>query len=86
MIKEQNLVDCSQKFGNKGGNGGTMSAWFRYIIANGGLDTADSYPYEMKVCIYIMFSFLSINKWGDEKLQMIYIFNKLRLIFCIIQV
>ena len=48
--KEQNLVDCTGgKYGNHGGKGGTMDNCYRYIIENGGIDTAESYPYETAV-------------------------------------
>lgn len=52
-FSEQQLVDCSQEFGNLGCNGGLMDSAFKYIMKYG-IEKEVTYPYTAQVSFCIL--------------------------------
>lgn len=60
-LSEQQLLDCSESFGNNGCYGGVTSNAFTYVTKCGGICRESSYPYLGYVCLSRSFSFLVIK-------------------------
>jgi len=45
-LSESQIVDCDVNGSDAGCSGGFMDGAFKYVIAQGGIDTEDSYPYD----------------------------------------
>jgi len=66
-LSMQQLVDCSGGYGNEGCNGGNTIWSYPYIMAAGGLDSYNSYPYvaEDENCMFNPSNIAaSIANWG----------------------
>jgi len=44
-LSVQQILDCSDSFGNQDCNGGEMTFTYQYVIAVGGIESAADYPY-----------------------------------------
>lgn len=83
-LSEQNLLDCSKKYGNMACEGGLMENAFRYIRDNHGVDTENSYPYEAHEdkCRFMNRTIGAVDKGymeiksGDERKLMQAVANK----------
>uniref|UniRef100_A0ACB8F2R6 Uncharacterized protein n=1 Tax=Sphaerodactylus townsendi TaxID=933632 RepID=A0ACB8F2R6_9SAUR len=65
-LSEQNLIDCSGNFRNKGCGGGNASRAFLYVQHNGGINSEETYPYLSEKIAAKCSSSVMVSK-GDER-------------------
>ncbi|XP_033121009.1 cathepsin L1-like [Anneissia japonica] len=77
-LSEQQLVDCSQAYGNNGCEGGLMDNAFRYIKAKGGIESEEGYTYtardgkckfEANLVVATDTGFTDIESGSEKKLK-----------------
>ena len=54
QLSVQQLVDCSEKYGNNGCEGGTVQSAFKYVHEEGGICSESEYPYIGYVSIFCL--------------------------------
>lgn len=55
-LSEQQLLDCTVKYGNTGCSGGLATNAYRYLQGSGGICQESSYPYLGYVCFDLLIS------------------------------
>lgn len=52
-LSAQQLIDCPERSGNKGCNGGAVVGAYESTMDTGSIESEEEYPYVGKVCNYI---------------------------------